>query len=1409
MEGYNLTQTGQEVQDILNNATPHSELTTEVERAQEAERVLGEGVQQNADDIDAIEAKIPSAASSENKLTDKEYVDGQVDNEKTRAQGAEDTLQDNIGAEELRAKAAEEANANDIDAIEAKIPSGASSENKLATESYVNDAVSTASATFRGTFNLVSDLHLTLEATHANIATALAAAIATADNNDFAFVLVPTDEETPTVIGSIDRYKFNGEVWAYEYTLNNSGFTQEQWDAINSGITSGDVTKLGALPTNAELTLLLNGLAGDIGDEETRAKAAELALQGAIGDEETRAKAAEKANADDIDAIEEKIPSSASSSNKLATASDVDNLSAAIEAILLLIPSAASALNQLADKAFVNSSISTATATFRGTFNLVSDLHLTLVATHAQIETALGGAIPAADNSDYCFVQIPTSADTPTEIAKTERYKFNGSEWAYEYDLNNSGYTAVQWAAINSGITQALVSKLSALPTNADLTTALGVLTTGIETINEKIPTAASISNKMVDTAAMVSYVTQIIEALDMTFNVTSEGGHVTLQIRQEDGAIVSVAVSTTDIASELALNVVRDRVTAAEGNIITLTGRVSINERDIALLQDAYAALTQSEPVIIQKTDTWPVAHPETKVIYRVVDRVNTPPQYYSDYMWNGTTMVLMATYNNAIDDVPTSGSNNLVKSGGVFNELALGAVYDVTAHNSGATFASLEALLNDDNLSTLIPTAVRKGGMSIKFVQSPDNKYVQYRLMADDWSTNESDWAICSDTVLVENPEFVKVETDKDGRILWAIKTDGTIYFGASVPPQIREYIENKLGSFDAETYGDIESFLGSLIEGDKTLSQLLEGKVDTVEGKGLSTNDYTNKDKEIVDTESIVENPEYLAADLDADEKFLGGYNKKGKRVYPTQQMDDIEANREKILSETVDSEDYIIEYNDNEGKKHLPIPTNQDDILHGEIYSVKDEVSKVNFIDIRSDNFNYRQECIFHDNFCREIKDELRPWLIGSNSDVFTGSNDKYAYRSLYDEDVDDGFRITTDGTSETSSNERLTNVLSLKKGFRIVKELVANNNIVVEIANPNEEAKYQSLAFNIKNSENYELFRICRYGRLYIEKVNCIDGVENRVFIIPLNNQYGNAIRFYFVDKFYRIYLDDSPVYNGVLDNSIYNIGLMIERTRSYSYHFFNIYHVDKSVWVSDTTPVVDKSLERPNGVIRSGGGQAGSVDPDNEYAYHIVSDVVGYGKCERFEIRYYEGLTYLTDREENTFIPIYIPLYCKYAVSFDFMVPADFVGDNYDETIFQLHESNASYQGPCNYLSINKSTVDNTKWVIYIGIRSIIEQVIAQSMPYKCEQYGDVCYVEPGKWHHFDLFFKPGYIPEHNPLTIVKVDNVEVFRSACPNAYNVCKPDFPKYGIYKAVWMNIQTNTTRRVVYFDNVKLTY
>ena len=67
---------------------------------------------------------------------------------------------------------------------------------------------------------------------------------------------------------------------------------------------------------------------------------------------------------------------------------------------------------------------------------------------------------------------------------------------------------------------------------------------------------------------------------------------------------------------------------------------------------------------------------------------------------------------------------------------------IYDVTANNDGATFASLSALLSSKNLSILIPTSVRHGGMSIRFIQSSDNKYVQYFLTKNVWSTTVSNW-------------------------------------------------------------------------------------------------------------------------------------------------------------------------------------------------------------------------------------------------------------------------------------------------------------------------------------------------------------------------------------------------------------------------------------------------------------------------------------------------------------------------------------------------------------------------------------------------------------------------------------------------------------------------------------------
>ena len=58
----------------------------------------------------------------------------------------------------------------------------------------------------------------------------------------------------------------------------------------------------------------------------------------------------------------------------------------------------------------------------------------------------------------------------------------------------------------------------------------------------------------------------------------------------------------------------------------------------------------------------------------------------------------------------------------------------------------------------------------------ETNDNKYIQARLMADEFTTDTTQWAIAEEGVYVENPEFAYVKTDADGKILWAIKVDGS---------------------------------------------------------------------------------------------------------------------------------------------------------------------------------------------------------------------------------------------------------------------------------------------------------------------------------------------------------------------------------------------------------------------------------------------------------------------------------------------------------------------------------------------------------------------------------------------------------------------------------------------------------
>ena len=187
-------------------------------------------------------------------------------------------------------------------------------------------------------------------------------------------------------------------------------------------------------------------------------------------------------------------------------------------------------------------------------------------------------------------------------------------------------------------------------------------------------------------------------------------------------------------------------------------------------------------------------------------------------------------------------------------------GVVYDITKA-TGQSYDSLSAALGTDGNN--VPSEVREGGMSIRFVSNSDNKYVQYRLLTNEFTADTTQWNIYSESVYVENPEYVYVKTDREGKILWAIKIDGSIYYGAGVPQQVIDYIEEKLAKLSLDEYEDIVAFLTDYLGSDTTLKILIDSKLDA---EGL--------DSDALKTVQTVETTEYTEVKTDSESKILAG-------------------------------------------------------------------------------------------------------------------------------------------------------------------------------------------------------------------------------------------------------------------------------------------------------------------------------------------------------------------------------------------------------------------------------------------------------------------------------------------------------------------------------------------------------
>lgn len=123
-------------------------------------------------------------------------------------------------------------------------------------------------------------------------------------------------------------------------------------------------------------------------------------------------------------------------------------------------------------------------------------------------------------------------------------------------------------------------------------------------------------------------------------------------------------------------------------------------------------------------------------------------------------------------------------------------------------------------------------------------------------------------------DNPEYVRVITDSEGRLLFGIKTDGSIDWAVGVPAPVKEYIDKQVSVIigtgnttdEIDTLSDVFKFLDDFKNSD-TLKALLGEKVDKEDGKSLI-------DAEFAGGTTYEDHPEFVKVVTDSEGRVLAG-------------------------------------------------------------------------------------------------------------------------------------------------------------------------------------------------------------------------------------------------------------------------------------------------------------------------------------------------------------------------------------------------------------------------------------------------------------------------------------------------------------------------------------------------------
>lgn len=302
--------------------------------------------------------------------------------------------------------------------------------------------------------------------------------------------------------------------------------------------------------------------------------------------------------------------------------------------------------------------------------------------------------------------------------------------------------------------------------------------------------------------------------------------GSVDQRIAAAKSEVIGDAASDYNTLGKLE-DKIQAEASARQDALTAETNRATTRENQI---YDLVHTPEQHYVTVATYADLANIASPSDDTIYRVSSYNGKTSQVdntvYSEYGYDGTNFVFLCV-KSQIDEV-----------------------YDISAHHSNNTYVDLVAALDGGNN---IPQELRRGGMSVKFVQSSDNKYIQYFLTKDEWSASEADWQKLN---LEEEVSELDLKTSELTQNME--KFDESIKFSLDESLYISDQLGNVIGKFSSDglTITDVKFLRNAEII---SLLTELGNKVSRENGKGLSTEDFTTSLKDSLEGLSIF-NPIY---------------------------------------------------------------------------------------------------------------------------------------------------------------------------------------------------------------------------------------------------------------------------------------------------------------------------------------------------------------------------------------------------------------------------------------------------------------------------------------------------------------------------------------------------------------------